>query len=160
MNENLLVRQGLRRLLEELVDGPAADQYAWVLNPGTCGLMDTLKRLSAAESSAVRVPGRSSIAAHANHLRFSLELLNRKSNGEPPFPDEEWAASWSVQTVTDGEWSRLLARLQAEAGAWMNHVASSDRAWGEEETMEALASSAHIAYHFGAIRQLLGITAQ
>ncbi|WP_080839368.1 DinB family protein [Cohnella massiliensis] len=158
MSEQNGVRRSLHLLLAELIDGPEEGRFTWVLNPGKGnGLLDSLRRLSGAEASAIRIPGRASIAAHANHLRFSLELLNRKSRGEALFADEDWAKSWELQTVTEPEWRGLIARLQDEAHSWMHHVMTAETEWDEKTTVEAIASSAHVAYHFGAIQQLLRI---
>ena len=96
-----LFRDTVGGLLREVAEGPPAEP-AFVLNPGDHGLLRSLARLSAAEASA-RTGGRSSIAAHVEHLRYGIELMNRWSRGENPFGDTNFAAAWSMQTVTDDE---------------------------------------------------------
>jgi hypothetical protein len=77
--------QALETLLRELSDGPAPGA-AWILNPGDPGLLSSLDRLPAAEASLIPKGG-SSVAAHVDHLRYGMELLNRWSRGDDPFAD-------------------------------------------------------------------------
>jgi hypothetical protein len=44
---------------------------------------------AAEEASAVPSGGGASIAAHVDHLRYGLELLNRWTRGEKPFADAD-----------------------------------------------------------------------
>ena len=75
----------LHVLLGELIDGAARDA-GWVLNPGDRGLLASLDTLSA-EAASASPDGRASIAAHVDHLRYGLELLNRWTEGHDPFAD-------------------------------------------------------------------------
>ena len=150
-----LVLGSLRRLLAELYDGPSP-KGTWIINPGDAGILESFDRLSAEEASARLIPGRSTLAGHANHLRFSLELFNRWSRGENPWADADWAGSWSVQTVTDDEWRALREALRAEAHAWLE-ASQAPREWDPVTLTGTLGSAAHTAYHLGAIRQLLGL---
>lgn len=151
-----LVTGGVHRLLVELFDGPDP-RGAWILNRDDAGLLSTLERLSAVQASARPIPGRASVAGHANHLRYSLELLNRWAGGdENAFAEADWPGSWAVQAVTDDEWRRLREALRTEAHAWM--VASrAPREWDRVALTGLISTAAHAAYHFGAIRQLLGL---
>jgi hypothetical protein len=138
-------------LLREILYGPAPEA-AWILNPGDRGLLASLDQLTAEAASRGR-DGSSSIAAHVDHLRYGLELLNRWSRGENPFDDADYAASWRRQRVTDAEWRQLRDRLAAEACGWLSAV-TEPRVWDDEGLTGALASAAHLAYHLGAIRQI------
>ena len=80
-----VLRETLAGLLRELVDGPPGS-FAYVLNPGDRGLLASLDELSA-EAASAQPGGRSSIAAHVDHLRYGLELLNRWARGEDPWGD-------------------------------------------------------------------------
>src|SRR5436309_13164398 len=84
----------LRSLFGELVHGsPDPSERTYVLNQGDVGLLASLNRLSAASASATH--GGPSTAAHVDHLRYGLSLLNRWANGPPPpWPDTDWPASW------------------------------------------------------------------
>ena len=64
-----------------------------MLNPGDEGLLRSLEKLSAADASALTPTG-SSIAAHVDHVRYGLSLMNRWSQGENPFESADWSASW------------------------------------------------------------------
>jgi hypothetical protein len=145
------VRDAVATLLSELLDGPAPDD-AYVLNPGDRGLLASLGALSAAEASA-RPGGRSSVAAHVDHVRYGLELLNLWSRGENPWSDASYSASWERQHVTEAEWRALRSALEHEARAWLD-AARAPRAVSEAELIGTLGSVVHLAYHLGAIRQL------
>ena len=149
-----LFNRSLHHLLVELIDGPA-DQWTWVLNPEDAGLLSVLEGLSAEVASRAPAHGRATIAAHANHVCYGLELLNRWAGGEEnPFADADWAGSWRVERVSEPEWRELLARLRREAHGWRD-AAAQPRTWDEIALTGALASAAHLAYHLGAIRQLV-----
>jgi hypothetical protein len=139
-------------LLSEALHGPAPGAGNF-LNPGDAGLLASLDRLSAEEASA-RPGGRSSVAAHVEHLRYGMSLMNRWAAGENPWGEADWAASWSRQQVTGDEWRRLREALSAEAGDWTAAVkARSD--WDEASAANAFGSVVHLAYHLGAIRQVV-----
>lgn len=138
-------------LFSELVEGaPAAGAY--MLNAGDEGLLKSLDKLPAAAASAVTSTG-SSIAAHIDHLRYGLSLMNRWSGGENPFKDADWSASWRKTTVSEDEWRALRAGLRDEAGRWLNALRV-PRDVQEIELNGMIGSVAHLAYHLGAIRQI------
>jgi hypothetical protein len=145
------VSYSLVTLLRELLDGPS-EKAAFVLNPGDRGLLASLDALSA-EAASARPGGRSSVAAHVDHLRYGFELLNRWGRGENPWADADYAASWERQHVSDEQWRLLRSALADEARAWS--AASGERSdWDAETLTGALASAVHLAYHLGAIRQI------
>ena len=112
-----LLPEVLSNLLRELVDGPPG-QVAFILNPGDRGLFASLAELSAAQAST-RINGRSSVAAHVQHLRFGLHLLNRWAGGDAnAFADATYAESWSHQQVNDTEWRELREAFEREVREW------------------------------------------
>jgi hypothetical protein len=137
-------------LLRELADG-TVPEAAWVLNPGDQGLLRPLDSLSA--SAASTLVGDSSIAAHVDHLRYGLELMNRWSAGESPFGDADYAASWRRITVSDQEWKELRRRLRNEIEHWGAAVAR-PRDLTDADLTAVVGSVVHLAYHVGAIRQM------
>jgi len=145
-------REALVGLLRELVDGPPGD-VAFIVNPGDPGILASLARLSAADVS-VRPGGRSSVAAHVQHLRYGFELLNRWARGENPFAEATYARSWGLQQVSDEEWRELRSALDREVRSWMSAV-SERQDWDSMTLSGAMSSVAHLAYHLGAIRQLV-----
>ena len=146
------VRQALTTVLTELIDGSPREP-CWVLNVGDPGLLRSLDELSAAAASAVPPQGAASIAAHVDHLRYGLHLLNRWSRGEEPFADADWGASWRRIVVSDREWTELREGLRAEARAWQE-VVRTPRDVSRVELTGLVAGVAHLAYHLGAIRQI------
>jgi hypothetical protein len=141
----------LATLFRELTDGAAASG-GYMLNGGDEGLFRGLDKLSATAASATTASG-SSIAAHLDHVRYGLSLMNRWSGGQDPFGNADWAASWKKTTVSEQEWQALRTELRAEAA----RSADSQRAPREVNTIELngmIGSIAHLAYHLGAIRQI------
>ena len=145
------IAKSLGTLLAELVDG-SSKEGGYMLNPGDAGLMRSLERLSAAEASALTPTG-SSIAAHAEHVRYGLSLMNRWSAGENPFESADWSESWRKTGVTEAEWRQRVAALREEAEKWLR-VVRTPREANEIELNGMIGSIAHLAYHFGAIRQI------
>ncbi|HYZ85082.1 MAG TPA: DinB family protein [Bryobacteraceae bacterium] len=146
------LEQSLQNLWSELIDGPSRED-AFVLNPGDAGLLRSLDALTAEQASAVPPGGGSSIAAHVDHLRFGLELLNRWSQGEQPFADANYSASWERVVVSPDEWTHRREALRSEAESW-REVLKNPREVNEFEQTAIISSIVHLAYHFGAIRQI------
>jgi hypothetical protein len=145
------LQRTLVTLLSELVDGASAQQN-YMLNPGDRGLLAALDDLSPAEASAIG-PSGSSIAAHADHLRYGLSLMNRWSVGENPFADAAWGDSWRRTTVTDQEWAERRRQLRDEVSQW-SAALSQPRSVNSMELAAMIGSIVHLAYHLGAIRQI------
>jgi hypothetical protein len=145
------VAKTLATLFSELVDGAPASG-AYMLNGGDPGLLRSLDTLPATAASAPTQTG-SSIAAHVDHVRYGLSLMNRWSAGENPFKDADWGASWKKTTVTDDGWRRLRADLRSEATRWLGALGTA-REVKEFELNGMIGSIAHLAYHLGAIRQI------
>lgn len=146
------LNRSLPSLFRELVHGaPAAG--AFVLNPGDVGLLAALDGLSAADASLSRNEG-GTIAAHVDHLRFGLSLLNRWAAGEEnPFADADWTASWKRRSVSEEEWAELREGLRTEVERW--HAALLEpREVAGIELDGVIGSVVHLAYHLGAIRQI------
>ena len=141
----------LTTLFGELVDGPPT-AAAYMLNRGDVGLLRSLDKLTARDASSA-VPGRASIAAHVDHLRYGLSLMNRWSRGENPFDHADWSGSWRITTVSDDQWRELRARLRDEAHRWLDALRT-PRDVDAIELNGIVGSIAHLAYHLGAIRQI------
>jgi hypothetical protein len=150
-----MLDRALLNVLNELVDG-AAKEAAGVLNPEDPGILKSLDALTAEEASAVPAGGGSSVAAHVEHLRYGLELLNRWSRGEEPFADADYSASWRHVTVSEAEWASRREALRREAYAWREAIAyqPGTRTLSDVELTGVISSIAHLAYHLGAIRQI------
>ncbi len=146
--------QALLTLLTEVFDGPPGRQ-AYVLNQNDPGLLKQIESLSAEIASSRPIPGKTTVAAHVDHLHYGLSLLNRWADGETnPWKDADWNASWQRTVVDDAEWQGLCTRLRVAAATWREAVENYGD-WDELSAAGALASAAHTAYHLGAIRQIL-----
>src|SRR5690348_14032705 len=90
------IAPALARLFSELIDGTSAGggfDGGFVLNKGDIGLLRSLEKLSPADASR-SVNGGATIAAHAQHLRYGLSLMNRwAADGGNPFANEIGRAS-------------------------------------------------------------------
>jgi hypothetical protein len=149
-----IILQSLVNLLGEIFDGPPGNE-AFVLNPGDPGLLRQLDTISAHDASARPMPGKTTIAAHIDHVCYGLSLLNRWSDGEAnPWADADWDASWKRTTVTDDQWQTLRDELRRQYTSWRKHL-SERREWDSLSASGSLASVAHTAYHLGAIRQIV-----
>jgi hypothetical protein len=144
----------LPTLLSELVYGnPNPTVGTYMLNRGDQGLLASLDTLSASAASATSAGG-GSIAAHVDHLRYGLSILNRWAAGEPsPWKGADWTMSWRKNTVSDDDWRTLRDELRREADAWHNAIGK-PRELHEQEMCWVAGSVAHLAYHLGAIRQI------
>jgi hypothetical protein len=143
----------LPRLFSELVDGPRASNEAFMLNSGDVGLLRSLDRLSAASASR-SVNGGATIAAHVQHLRYGLSLMNRwAAEGGDPFADAKWDEAWKTSEVDAVAWHEIRSGLREEAYRWLQTLESRSRA-ADVEVTGMVASIAHLAYHLGAIRQI------
>jgi hypothetical protein len=150
MNSKLLA-DSLSTLFGELVDGPPGTT-CFVLNRGDVGLLRSLDKLSA-EAASRSTEGGATIAAHVDHLRYGLSLMNRWSGGENPWDDADWTRSWQISKVSEGEWKALRADLGSEVRRWLG-ILREPREMDQVELSGVIASVVHLAYHIGAIRQI------
>jgi hypothetical protein len=149
-----IFQRTLSNLLTEIFDGPPG-QEAYVLNPGDPGLLRQLDAIDAGAASKRPMPGKTTIAAHVDHVQFGLALLNRWAEGDAnAWAGADWNASWQRTTVTVDQWRALRANLRREAEKWRKVVASRTE-WDDMAASAALSTAAHTAYHLGAIRQIL-----
>ena len=141
----------LTTLFRELVDG-ATPSSGYMLNGGDVGLLRSLDAVSA-EGASVALAQGASVAAHVDHIRYGLSLMNRWSGGENPFRDADWGTSWHITTVSESEWKQLRTDLRDEAHRWLDTLRAA-REVSEIELTGMVGSIAHLAYHLGAIRQI------
>ena len=143
----------LAQLFAELVDGAGSGGGAFILNSGDAGLLRSLDRLSASDASS-SAPGGATIAAHAQHVRYGLSLMNEwATHGGNPFADAKWDEAWAITSVDDTQWEEIRTGLRAEAHRWVTTLQAPRDVQGVELT-GMIASIAHLAYHLGAIRQI------
>jgi hypothetical protein len=147
------VGSSLVRLFSELVDGAPARGDAFMLNSGDPGLLRSLDMLSAADASE-SVHGGATIAAHAQHVRYGLSLMNQwAAEGGNPFANAEWDEPWKISSVDTAAWDEIRSGLRAEAHCWLEALVA-PRELAPVELTGMISSIAHLAYHLGAIRQI------
>lgn len=136
---------------QELLEGTPEGEPSWITSGGPeGGVHGTLTGLSASQASAT-IDG-TTIAAHAEHLRWALQLVNDFLAGlEPP---GDWSESWRVTEVDESAWDALRSDLEQEGAKLLANIRHRQQ-WGDDMSLSgALASFGHTAYHLGALRQL------
>ena len=143
----------LATLFSELVHGATQGGSAFILNSGDVGLLRSLDKLSAADASRSSNDG-ATIAAHAQHVRYGLSLMNKwASDGGDPFSNAKWDEAWKISSVDDGQWAEIRSGLGTEVSRWLR-VLEAPPATNELGLQGMISSVAHLAYHLGAIRQI------
>src|SRR5262245_2056028 len=113
------VAKALGLLFSELVDGAQDRGNAFILNSGDAGLLKSLDKLTSADASRSVNDG-ATIAAHAQHVRYGLSLMNRWARqGGNPFADAKWDEAWKLTTVDDSAWSEIRRGLGDETHQWL-----------------------------------------
>src|SRR5688500_11080764 len=93
-----IFQRALSKLLNEVFDGPPGSE-AYLLNPGDPGLLRQLESIDARAASLRPMPGKTTIAAHVDHVHYGFPLMNRWAAGEPnPFAGANWEESWQHTT--------------------------------------------------------------
>lgn len=147
------LRPLMSKLFTEVAKGAPGDGGAFILNSGDVGLLRSLEKISAEDASRAVNDG-ATIAAHAQHVRYGLSLMNRwASDGGDPFADAKWDEAWKISRVDDGEWDEIQSGLRDEVRSWLETLTTRQQATRLEVT-GMMASIAHVAYHLGAIRQI------
>jgi hypothetical protein len=151
---------GLLDLLKEACEGGEPGKGTGFLEntkpdgSGNAGVFATLDGLIAAEASDPTALG-TSIAGHASHLAFHLEVSVRWANGDRgPF---DWKGSFAPREVDEAAWAATRARVRAAYAAMVAH-ARATHDWPEDEAGGLAAALVHVAYHLGAIRQIQKLT--
>lgn len=155
MDNDQRFRDATVKLFREAFEGMESDKnYTWFVQ-GREGMFDTLDSADAATASIKPSPTCSSLAAHAHHLLFAL----RKANvcGGRPEPEGTWESSWEEQEVSPKEWEDLKADIR-EAYSFYRDWFATNEDWAHENGVVAvLAPLPHVAYHLGAMRQILNV---
>jgi hypothetical protein len=146
------VAQVMARLFGELTEG-VSGKGGFVLNTGDIGLLRSLQTLSAADASRSVNDG-ATIAAHAQHVRYGLSLMNEwAAGGGDPFASAKWDEAWKLSSVDETAWTEIRDGLREEARRWIE-VLTTPRDVQAVELTGMMASVAHVGYHLGAIRQI------
>lgn len=144
-------------LLTEAYAGPPDPNATWFIdNEPDSGILGILSKVSAEEAStSVDGSGEegTTIAANAEHLRWSLAQANASLRGEPF--QENWKESWRLITSEPGDWDRLRAELRAEYETLCQGLKRQTGFEQDEDSLGVIALLPHAAYHLGTIRQMV-----
>ncbi len=142
-------------LFSEAYAGPPDPSSTWFIdNAPDSGILGIIASLSAAEaswSSNDQQPG-TSIAAHVEHLRWSLANANGALQGKPY--QANWKESWNTLSASEIEWTRLRKELKIEVEALRENLQQQTELSGIY-LIGVMALIPHAAYHLGTIRQLI-----
>jgi hypothetical protein len=153
MNTALAIKSLSTLLMETLFRADL--QFAYVLNAGEPGLVETARQLSATSASQSPGPGRKPIVSHANHVLYGIALAHRALGGKKDvYENADWAVAWKLERVSEQQWQGLVNQLEQKSQLLMDQI-TQPRDWSEIELTGTFAIAAHAAYHLGAIRQLL-----
>jgi hypothetical protein len=151
----LAVINSVVELLTEAYDGPPDPSSTWFIDnapdSGVLGLLEDVSALEASKSVDGSGETGTTIAAHTEHLRWSLEMMTAAIRGEPL---GEWKESWQLLYTDDAEWERLRRSLRA-AFENLREALKSQTDLPEEYLMGLLALFPHAAYHLGVMRQMI-----
>lgn len=140
-------------LLREIYIGSEVEQ-TWIIDgkPGH-GVTAAINEITAEQASQPLVEGGSTIAAHTEHLRWSLEFAMTFYNGEQPTGN--WEESWAIRKVSDEEWEQLQLALLV-AYQKVIYAIKEVKDWSNPHLLKGtIALLPHAAYHLGAVKQLL-----
>ncbi|MCP4684040.1 MAG: DinB family protein [bacterium] len=115
---------------------------------------ETLESLSAEQASTRAAEKGQTIAAHVEHVRFYLRVLQGCIEKKDP-KKVDWKESWKLQNVTEDEWKELKRGLHETYQSVLASMKSLETWEGEDDIGASLGILAHTAYHLGSIRQIL-----
>ena len=141
-------------LLRETFEGPSGPSTYYIDNDPSAGFLATLGGLSAAQASKSFGKGGATIAGHAHHAAFHLEMSGAWLRGDRA--PRDWNRSWSVTTVEEPAWAALRESLRDRFEELARALEEESPA-GDDALATAIAAIAHAAYHLGAIRQRLAM---
>ncbi|RVT96498.1 hypothetical protein EOD41_20235 [Mucilaginibacter limnophilus] len=141
-------------IFDELYIGSYGKSFTWVIDrdPGQ-GFIDVIKAISAEDASRPLNQSGSTIAAHTEHLRWSLNYALTFFEGKQERRD--WNESWKVKAVTTEEWKNLQSTLLNEYIAVRTAVLEATNLDNPQFLTGVMALLPHAAYHLGAIKQMV-----
>lgn len=145
-------------MYRETFEGEVKPGWCWIVSgPADAAVLGSLSSLTVDQAYAEPSPGRKSIAGHAAHLRYTLDLTLNRLNGENPTPD--WKSSFNVGAKDGAGWEQLKKDLRTACdGVLEFYKGLRDKPinqWFPIHAVGLAAMIGHNAYHLGAIRQLM-----
>jgi hypothetical protein len=147
------VIQSIATLFSEAYAGPADPKSTWFIenapDSGILGLIAGVTAFEASWSTNHNQPG-TTIAAHVEHLRWSLASANGALEGKPY--QGNWSESWNTLDADEEKWIRLRSDLLKEFELLLDNIRKQNDLAGNYLT-GVMALIPHAAYHLGTIRQ-------
>ena len=140
----------MEELMRETFEGGKPGEGTQYLDHDS-GIRTTLKGMTAEQASR-RVGDHPSIAGHVRHMSYHMRAACAWIAGDHGKLD--WKGSFLPHAVTVDEWNALIRQLEEERTAFLRFM----KALPPEKLVAegaGMGSIAHLAYHLGAIRQLL-----
>lgn len=142
-------------LFRECFEGrPPGNEYTWFVE-GEEGIFDALESTGAETASIKPSLECASFAAHTFHIRYALRGANAYLGGPPQ--EGDWESSWAKQTVNEEEWAELKRDVRYQYDFFLNYFASPPQFPDEESITGFVAQLPHMAFHLGAIRQIMKV---
>lgn len=148
----------------ETFEGEVHPGWCWIIDgrDPQAALFGTLATLTPQQAFAAPTPNGKSVAAHVQHLRYSLDLLLVRMQGQNPQAD--WSTSFDTPDTSPEGWDALqreLRRAYDGVVAFLQQYADAQPQDLPPIHLVGLAASiAHNAYHLGAIRQIARVVRQ
>lgn len=144
------------QLLHECFEGrPDGQEYTWFVE-GKEGIFDALETVDAEKASIKPSAACASIAAHAFHIRYALRGANAYLGGPPQ--EGDWESSWAKQTVSETEWEELKKDIYHQYSFFVDYFSKETVDFPDEQAVIGFtAQLPHMAFHLGAIRQIMKI---
>jgi hypothetical protein len=139
-------------LLRETFEGGNGPSTQFLDNGPESGFFGVIGGLTAAQASRPTRPGGATIAGHVHHVGFGLEVSEAWMRGDRESRD--WSQSWTVKSVDDASWKRLLETFRRRYEAFNRTVAASN-GMDAGSLANVMGAIAHSAYHLGALKQVL-----
>lgn len=140
--------QALSILFKETFEGmPTREEQVFL--DYDAGIFATLGKLSAEQASTEI--NSTTVAAHSEHARFYIELLDNYLNKD--FRVLDFQQSWRIKTVSEDEWDDLRENM-SKIYRKVVETLDKNEEWALDSITVAMGIVAHTTYHLGAIRQL------
>jgi len=150
-----LFTTALLALFDEIIDS----HHGMVIDEGT-SLHQTLASISHDLASKSTIPGGATLAAHADHVRYYIEVLDAFIAGRD-LGTVDWGECWrTVSTVNEVEWEAMKVRLEESCRRVRGALTAYDSWEDERRVGGAMGIVVHTAYHLGAMRQMLKVLAK
>ena len=155
MNDQKTIEKVKNELLD-ILDETFEHHHGIFIDKGT-SLFETLADISAVQASRPLIENGATIAAHVEHPRLYLDVLEKAMCGEE-IGKINWREIWeTVNEVSPAEWKRSVENLEKSYRRVFETIKNYDLWKHEDGFGSALGILAHTAYHLGAIRQMASI---